>query len=91
MFLHLGDDVTVRTREIISIHDYTTFQEGSNRECLEALEKAGKLTYTATAQQKTPKSVILTETGAYLSVLSPGTLKGRGDAAFQKEEWQRTE
>ena len=73
MFLHLGDDFSVRVDKVISVHDY---------QCLSNSEDGRKF---LSDKKKTvedvsggnPKSVVVTDRKIYLSKLSPGTLKKR--------------
>ena len=79
MFLHLGDDFSVRIDEVISVHDF---------QCLSDLE-IGREFLTREKDNiedvsgGKPKSVVVTNHKIYLSKLSPGTLKKRaGDIGF---------
>lgn len=74
MFLHLGNDISIRLREVISIHDYGIFRQGPNRDFWEKMEK-GAIHALGEGQEK--KSVILTKDRVYVSAISPLTLKRR--------------
>ena len=77
MYLHLGDNISVRERDIIAICDYASFSAGkANFSMLQGSSLPIKT--TATAQAKTPKAAIFTDKALYLSALSPLTLQGRG-------------
>lgn len=86
MFLHLGNGVSVRTKDVIAIQDFTIFQDGPGREMLEARRKAGLVVNTLDLGPKDEhdsiKSLVLTEDRIYLSVISPLTLKRRSELAF---------
>lgn len=90
MFLHLGNGVSVRTKEVIAIQDYAVFQDGPGKELLEKQCREGRLINTlalgAQDAGESIKSLILTEENIYLSVISPLTLKRRSELAFHKTE-----
>ena len=79
MFLHLGSDFLVNSKEMIGIFDLdrTTAGEKTKR-FLQAAEQAGRV---IDAADDLPKSFLVTteygETRVYLSSLSCGTLKKR--------------
>lgn len=91
MFLHLGNGVSVRTKDVIAIQDYAIFQDGPGRELLEKQCREGRIINTlALGTQEdgeSIKSLILTEENIYLSVISPLTLKRRSELAFHKTEF----
>lgn len=75
LFIHLGNDVMIRTNEIVAILEGEPFlQNKRNRRFLDGYEKAGHM--TDIGEQDT-KSVIITDNHAYLSPFSPVTLKHR--------------
>lgn len=86
MFLHLGNGVSVRTKDVISIQDFAIFQAGPGKEMLDAGRKAGRVVNTLDLGPKDEgdsiKSLILTAERIYLSVISPLTLKRRSELAF---------
>ncbi|MBR2214311.1 MAG: DUF370 domain-containing protein [Selenomonadaceae bacterium] len=69
MYLHLGDEISVRRRDIVAICDYSSKP---------IREDTPSLIITPTAKEKKPKAVVFTDKGVYLSALSPLTLRGRG-------------
>ena len=79
MFLHLGDDFSVRVGEVISVHDYHILIGAEiGREFLSNAKKI-----IVDVSDGKPKSVVVTDHKIYLSKLSPGTLKKRaGDFGF---------
>ena len=79
MFLHLGDDFSVRVGEVISVHDY---QRLSSAEAgRKFLSDSTKIIEDVSGGK--PKSVVVTDRKIYISKLSPGTLKKRaGDFGF---------
>ena len=79
MFLHLGDDFSIRVGEVISVHDYQCL---SNAEAgRKFLSNSRKIIEDVSGGK--PKSVVVTDHKIYLSKLSPGTLKKRaGDIGF---------
>lgn len=84
MFLHLGNGVSVRTKDVIAIQDFALFQNGPGKELLEAKRKAGLVVNTLelAPEYESIKALVLTEDRIYLSVISPLTLKRRSELAF---------
>lgn len=78
MYLHLGQDTIVHTRDIIGIFDLdTTSISKKTREFLERAEKGKRVVYAST---ELPKSFVVTggkKPMVYISQLSSATLKGR--------------
>ena len=77
MFLHLGDDYSVRVGEVISVHDYQRlFNTEAGRKFLSDSKKV-----IEDVSGGKPKSVVVTDHKIYFSKLSPDTLKKRaGDS-----------
>lgn len=71
MFLHLGNDKSVAAQEVIGIFDYDIMDM-----CLACLP-AESINTDGLAEDTLPKSVILTDKTAYLSVIAPLTLVRR--------------
>ncbi len=78
MFLHLGNDVSVRISEIIAIYDYELFRSGGNFGYIASM-KQRKLFDDAGWEDEKIKSLVMTEKGLYPSVISSLTLKRRTD------------
>ncbi len=76
MFLHLGNDISIRLKDIIAIHDYEIFKSGSNRKCLEKAKQEGCLVL-AVGKGQQEKSLVITRECIYVSVISPLALKRR--------------
>lgn len=76
MYLHLGQNTVVRTKEILGIFDLdTTTVSTKTRAFLKTAQNAGKV---ISVSQELPKSFILCENGnVYISQLSPATLLSR--------------
>ncbi len=76
MYLHLGQNTVVRTKEILGIFDLdTTTVSAKTRAFLKTAQNAGKV---VSVSQELPKSFILCENGnVYISQLSPATLLSR--------------
>ena len=92
MFLHLGNGVSVRTKDVIAISDYALFQDGPGKELLEHHKATGLLVSTRPAGDATPiKSLILTNDKTYLSVISPLTLKRRSQLVYDTLDNDRTD
>ena len=74
MFINIGDNHTVRSREIILIIDQTATESSSIiDELLESKEKQSKVI----GSRKMAKSIVITRDLIYLSSLSVLTLKKR--------------
>ena len=75
MFLHLGDNFSIRLSEVVSVHEYERM----------AATKAGQdflsgaKEFLEDVSGGRAKSVVVTRHRIYLSRLSPGTLKKRAD------------
>ena len=78
MYLHLGQESIVRTRDILWIFDLDTASLSRHtRDYLAAAEKAGRV---VTVTGELPKSFIVTtgeSPAVYISQISAGTLKKR--------------
>ena len=92
MFLHLGNGVSVKIKDVIAISDYALFQDGAGKEMLERYKASGRLVGTRPAGDATPiKSLILTKDKTYLSVISPLTLKRRSQQVYDTLDNDRTD
>ena len=78
MYLHLGQNTVVRTKEILGIFDLDTATvSAKTRAFLKTAQDAGKV---ISVSQELPKSFILCENGSvYISQLSPATLLSRAE------------
>lgn len=75
IYLHIGNNYSVDTREIIGIFDMdNTTVTSCTRKLLDRAEKEKKL-FTATYEL--PKTFIVTADRVYVSQLAAGTLKKR--------------
>ena len=82
MYLHLGNDIAVRKREIVAIFDLdNTSQSAQTRRYLSAAERAGRVVNAA--GDELPKSfVVCARDGVqtvYLSQLNSSTLLKRSE------------
>ena len=93
MFLHLGNGVSVRTKDVIAIHDYSLFQKGTGSEFLENEQMAGRLVNTLPLEirkdEEAKKSLILTDKKTYLSAISPWTLKRRSQMVYDTMDMEK--
>ena len=83
MYLHLGNDVVVRKRDVVGIFDLdNTSQSALTRRYLAAAEKAGAVVNAAGLEL--PKSFVVCADGArhtvYLSQLNSSTLLRRSES-----------
>ena len=78
MYLHLGQNTVVRTKEILGIFDLdTTTVSAKTRGFLKKAQNEGKV---ISVSQELPKSFILCENGnVFISQLSPATLLSRAE------------
>ncbi len=76
MYLHLGNDISVRESEIISILDFELFRSGENKAYFEAMKKNKSVVYS-NCLLNNARSLIITEKKIYLSAISSMTLKSR--------------
>ncbi|MFC4619716.1 extracellular matrix regulator RemB [Camelliibacillus cellulosilyticus] len=80
MFIHLGEDIIIRTEEVIAILAYDLFQK----------DKGNKLFIDQVIKDKKfldlghhlTKSVVVTDHCTYYSPFSPSTLKRRSQQSF---------
>lgn len=81
MFLHVGTDVVVSLKQVIAILDLRSAgMSGSTQEFLTSLRHQRRITDISGGD---PKSLVLTDTEAYLSPISSLTLKKRsGSTAY---------
>lgn len=81
MYLHLGEDVLVQTRDIIGIFDLDTCSTSiKTREFLASSEKKGAV---VNVSFELPKSFIVAKqekNTLYISQISPATLKKRHES-----------
>ncbi len=91
MYLHLGQDVVIRKKDIIGIYDIdNTTISRHTRDFLAAYQKSGKI---ITTTNELPKSfIVCNESGniiVYISQISAATLQKRNlsgmDEIFSKE------
>lgn len=87
MFLHLGNDVSVRTRDIIAINDYVGFFVKENQDNMRyfARCKAEGKVWRTTASMDLVKSIVITADRVYLSGISTMTLKDRTRAIYDMD------
>ncbi|MFV0636642.1 extracellular matrix regulator RemB [Mitsuokella sp. WILCCON 0060] len=84
MFLHLGNGVSVLTRDVIAIYDYMGFfikDVPDNQHYLQRCQKEGRVVRT-NEEKDLIKSVVVTKDKVYLSVLSSTALKKRAQMVY---------
>ncbi|WP_145654653.1 extracellular matrix regulator RemB [Bacillus paralicheniformis] len=74
MYMHLGDDFVVSTREIVAIFDYKAKTSPIVEEFL------NKQKQQIVSSNSTPKSIVVTLQSIYFSPLASGTLKKRAQS-----------
>ena len=80
MFIHLGEDVVIRTEEVIAIFNYGIFlEEELNQAFIKNMIENKKLLDVSGEQSK---SVVITKKCIYYSQFSPTTLKKRSLKSF---------
>ncbi len=75
MFIHLGENVVVQTRDVVAIFDYEIAKE--SEETMAFLMHHKENQNLETISEELIKSIVLTTEGIYLSPLSSITLKRR--------------
>ena len=80
MYIHLGDDCVVSTREIVTIVDYKMRSSSVVEEFLKKQEEQ-----IISLSQGTPKSIVVTTKSVYYSPLSSSTLKKRASFVIEIE------
>ncbi|MBR0591898.1 MULTISPECIES: extracellular matrix regulator RemB [Bacillus] len=80
MYIHLGDDCVVSTREIVAIVDYKMRSSSVVEEFLLKHERQ-----IISLSQGTPKSIVVTTKSVYYSPLSSSTLKKRASFVIEIE------
>ena len=93
MFLHLGNGMSVRTKDVIAIHDYTIFAKGAGSEFLANEQALGRLENTLPLDirndEEAKKSLIITDGKTYLSAISPWTLKRRSQMVYDTMDMEK--
>ncbi len=87
MFLHLGNGVSVRTRDVIAIYDYMGFfikDVPDNQHYLQRCQKEGRVV-RINAENELIKSVVVTIDKVYLSVISSYALKNRAQMFYDMD------
>lgn len=77
MFLHLGADMVVPLRDVITITDFKSGKLSINKEFLEKMQDEKKV---IDVSEKNTKSFIVTKNLVYLSAISSLTLKKRASS-----------
>lgn len=81
MYIHLGDEIVIQTKQVIAILDYQVYTSSPiNEEVLKIVQKTDD--YIQIGNEHT-KSIVVTNDKIYLSPLAPNTLKRR--AQFIKD------
>ena len=73
MFLHLGNDFSVRVDDVVSVHDYACICASKDGRVFLSSER-NKVEDISGGR---PRSAVVTKDCIYLSRLSPGTLEKR--------------
>jgi len=76
MFLHLGADMVVPLRDVITITDFHSGKSNINQEFLAKMKDEKKI---IDVSEKNAKSFIVTKNVVYLSAISSLTLKKRAN------------
>lgn len=74
MFVHIGNDYVLHSKNIISIIDYNLIQSSS---IIKKMMKFAKEKQKVKGAKQTAKSVVITDEYIYFSTLSVSTLKKR--------------
>lgn len=79
MFLHLGNGISVKLNEVITIGDYALYKNGVGLDLIAREKRRGKKIINCLILKDKPKSLILTDKNIYLSPISSLTLKKRAE------------
>lgn len=74
MFIHIGNDHVIRSREIVAIVEYNVITSSS---IMEQMIEEGRNRNTVFGPMDDAKAVVITEHNVYFSSLSVSTLKKR--------------
>ena len=81
MFLHLGNNLSVRASDVVSIPDMRLFEAGGpSRAFFEKEQAAGHV--RSLVKGRKPKSLVITKNTIYLSAISPATLLKRARSSY---------
>lgn len=83
MFLHLGEDIVLRTKEIVAIIDSNIVEESEIiKEFIDVNDKKNNIVHISDG---TVKSIVVTENKVYFSPLTAVTLKRRSQYIYELE------
>lgn len=75
MYLHLGEDVTIRDKDILAVIDLDSVaMNHDNRDFLRNAEKQGKVIYVS---QELPKTAVVCKDCIYICQVAAATLERR--------------
>lgn len=80
MIIHIGNDMTLFCKDIISIHDYSYCNEEIKDKLIK--EFGVKCKFTFLVNDKKVKSAIITTNGIFLSGISVNTLRKRASLKY---------
>ena len=92
MFLHLGSDVSVLTKDIVAIMDYKLFEALGNAAYLTRMEEQNRLIFAfeeraANARRKERKrSLVMALDKCYISSFSANTLRKRAQMPWDEDD-----
>ncbi|TMW71995.1 extracellular matrix regulator RemB [Alteribacter natronophilus] len=84
MFIHLGGDTVIRSKDVVAILDHQS--RGMSQDNQEFLSENSSRKKVTEISADTIKSVVVTEEQIYLSPISSLTLKRRANATVDLEE-----
>lgn len=83
MYIHLGEDVLIKTSDVVAIFDYDLMEDNEeNRLFIDRCLEDMKLVDVG---EKDTKSIVITNQFIYFSSFSPSTLKKRSEM-----DWEQT-
>ncbi len=81
MYLHLGEETVINSKQVVGIFDMdTSTVNKATRDYLEKAEKENKIIYV---NYELPKSFVVTDEKIYVSPLNTGTLLKRTRQEFK--------
>jgi hypothetical protein len=83
MFLHLGSNVIIPVKQVITINNYQQHDCAINKEFLQTMQEEKMI---IDISENNPKSFVVTDKITYLSPISSQTLKKRSRKIFISDE-----
>ncbi|KYO67252.1 extracellular matrix regulator RemB [Thermovenabulum gondwanense] len=83
MFIHIGKNTVIKSRDVIAILDSSTAKSAATSEFLQIAKEEGFVK----SEEKEGKSIIITEKNIYFSPISSITLLKRANILFDLNDY----